>query len=211
MLLANGCWATFKDVSSPILRGCIMLDRDGVLIPDVGYPHRLEHMQVHSELAEILAELQSEGWIFGFITNQGGIGLGKYSWLEYQQAEEALTSALNAYGAQPSFWIACPYHPEAKIAHLHHPSHPWRKPNPGMLHAVLSNFGLASEACVFVGDRLTDMQAAQEAGIQKRILFSCDPSREGRSISQACRNETFVFASSAKEIRDLLNSPYALE
>ena len=47
------------------------------------------------------------------------------------------------------------------------------KPNPGMIFDALEAAKIASvENCVFIGDTLTDMQAATTAGVPLRILVS---------------------------------------
>jgi len=48
--------------------------------------------------------------------------------------------------------------------------HPDRKPNPGMLLRALKDFQVAAADAFMIGDRDSDMQAAERAGV-KGYLF----------------------------------------
>jgi D-glycero-D-manno-heptose 1,7-bisphosphate phosphatase len=50
----------------------------------------------------------------------------------------------------------CPHHPDEKCG--------CRKPEPGMFYEIQKKYGMRLEETYFVGDSLTDMQAAINAG-----------------------------------------------
>jgi D-glycero-D-manno-heptose 1,7-bisphosphate phosphatase len=175
----------------------LLLDRDGVVIPDPGYPYKLGDMQVDKDVSRLLADARKAGWIFGFVSNQGGVGLGKFTWDQYSRGEQELERQLNDFGAKPHFWLACGMHPDAELAEYKVPDHPWRKPNAGMIVAAMQHYGIDAGRCFMVGDRLTDMQAAQLAGVQS-ILFSC----EGKEFPPS----DFASAKTASDLRAVLDA-----
>jgi histidinol phosphatase-like enzyme len=56
---------------------------------------------------------------------------------------------------------------------------PNMKPNPGMIVQACRDFGVSSEDCVFIGDTITDLEAATAAEIPLKVLVSTG---YGRSI-----------------------------
>ncbi len=59
---------------------------------------------------------------------------------------------------------ACPHHPNGQGAFLH-ADHPGRKPNPGMLLQAATDLALDLGKSWLVGDKLSDIEAAQRAGL----------------------------------------------
>jgi HAD superfamily hydrolase (TIGR01662 family) len=54
----------------------VLLDRDGTLIRDAGYPHRLEDYELLDGVAPALRRLADAGYRLAIVTNQSGIGRG---------------------------------------------------------------------------------------------------------------------------------------
>jgi D-glycero-D-manno-heptose 1,7-bisphosphate phosphatase len=77
--------------------------------------------------------------------------------------------AATAGGRLDAFFV-CPHAP---ADHCH-----CRKPQPGLLLAAAQQYNLDLSRCVFVGDSLTDMQAAEAAGCMWLLV------RTGRQGSQ---------------------------
>lgn len=159
----------------------LFLDRDGVINVEKDYVHRIEDFEFVDGIFELCREAQAQGYLPVVITNQSGIGRGYYSEAEFQ----ALTAWMNAEFARRGVRIArvyhCPYHPDQGIGDYRAESFD-RKPNPGMILRAAADLELDLTRCVLVGDRLSDMQAAQSAGVGCRILF-----RTARSEPEAER------------------------
>lgn len=66
-----------------------------------------------------------------------------------------------------------PYHPIHGIGQYKKDDFS-RKPNPGMLLQAQRELGIDLSKSIFIGDKLTDMDAGIAAGIGKNILLTAD-------------------------------------
>ncbi|MGH6945699.1 MAG: D-glycero-alpha-D-manno-heptose-1,7-bisphosphate 7-phosphatase [Kiloniellales bacterium] len=150
----------------------LFLDRDGVVVEDVGYLHRPGDLHLLSGAADLLARAAERGLPRVLVTNQSGIGRGLYDWSDFRLIQRAILEALEeaAPGAGFDLVLACPFHAEAKPPYRH-PNHPFRKPNPGMLLHAGRLFGLDLARSWIVGDRALDLAAGRAAGLAGGLLI----------------------------------------
>ena len=68
-------------ISVPASAGhaAVFLDRDGVLIDDVGYPHREDQLAFVPGAAEAVRRLNTLGYLVVIVTNQSGVARGMFS------------------------------------------------------------------------------------------------------------------------------------
>lgn len=146
----------------------LFLDRDGVINLDHGYVHTADKFDLIPGIIELCATAKSLGYILVIVTNQAGIARGYYTEDQYQQFTAHIREVFAAHGIRFAGIYHCPYHPEYgdKL------DHPDRKPNPGMLLRAAADYGIDLTRSVMVGDNMTDMQAAQRAGVPTRIYFN---------------------------------------
>jgi D-glycero-D-manno-heptose 1,7-bisphosphate phosphatase len=172
VITSDGCWADFRIARSAAAgRPCLFLDRDGVLIEDVGYPHRPEDIAIVPEAVALVRAAGAAGYVTGIVTNQSGIARGLFGWPAFAVVQDMIDDAVQANGGQFGFVLACPYLPQADMPRYRRADHPWRKPAPGMLRAAADRLGLDLARSVMVGDRITDMEAAAAAGVRHRWLM----------------------------------------
>ena len=83
-----------------------------------------------------------------------------------------------------------PWHPEAEVAEWRR-EHDDRKPGPGMLLRAARDLGLDLQRSIMVGDRCSDLGAAQAAGVRKAFLIAgtetdgCpEPHKRVRSLAE---------------------------
>jgi len=146
-------------------RAALFLDRDGVIVEEVGYLHRPEDVRLVPGAAAAIAAANRAGVPVVAITNQSGIGRGHYGWPEFQETQERIAAALDLEaGAALDMVLACPYHPEGAPP-FRHPAHPCRKPRPGMLLRAAERLGLDLAGSWIVGDRALDLEAGRAAGL----------------------------------------------
>jgi len=142
----------------------LFLDRDGVIVEEVNYLHRIEDIALIVGAAGVIAAANRRGAPVVLVTNQAGIGRGYYGWAEFLAVQVALLSALAAEGAEIDAVYACPHHPSG-IGGFGDADHPARKPNPGMLLRAEKDLALDLRRSWLVGDKASDTEAAKRAGL----------------------------------------------
>lgn len=142
----------------------LFLDRDGVLVEDVGYLCRPADLRPIVGAAEAVMAANRRNIAVVVVTNQSGIGRGYYGWEDFAATQERLGAILAGRGAWIDITIACPHHPEGEQPYRH-PAHPCRKPRPGMVLRALNRLVLDKGRSWIVGDRVHDIEAGRRAGL----------------------------------------------
>jgi len=160
---ADGVWC---EVSPGCNRGgpALFLDRDGVVVEEVDYLHRVEDIAICASAAAVISAANKNAVPVVLVTNQAGIGRGYYGWAEFRAVQEAIQSAIAPEGAHFDAVYACPHHRDGQGAFAH-PDHPARKPNPGMLQRAAAALDIDMARSWLVGDRAGDVEAARRAGL----------------------------------------------
>jgi len=143
-----------------------LLDRDGVLNVDVGYAYRPEQLAFIDGAPAAVRRLNEAGWIVVVVTNQSGIARGLYDEAAVQVFHAGMNVTLAERGARVDAFYYCPFHDEGAVEAYRHDDHPDRKPNPGMLLRAMSDYQVAPKDAFMIGDRDSDMRAAERAGVQ---------------------------------------------
>ena len=142
----------------------LFLDRDGVVVEDVGYLARVEAVALIPGAAGVIAKANARGVAVIVVTNQAGIGRGYYGWRDFAAVQETIIAALAAAGARVDAVFACAHHPAGNPPYAH-PDHPARKPNPGMLLRAARALDLDLGRSWLIGDKAIDLEAARAAGL----------------------------------------------
>lgn len=157
-------------------RPALFLDRDGVIVEEVGHLHRPEDVRVIPEAAIVIAAANGRGYPVVIVTNQSGIGQGLFGWNDFIAVQDRILGELAMSGAFVDGVFACPHHPQAKPPY-DHPDHPARKPNPGMLQRAARLLPIALERSWIVGDRARDVAAGRNAGLAGGLHLSAGHGR----------------------------------
>lgn len=72
-------------------------------------------------------------------------------------------------GAHIDAFEYCPDHPEATVERYRRVSDR-RKPAPGMIIDLLKRFPVATDRSILIGDKPSDLEAAEAAGIQGQLF-----------------------------------------
>jgi len=160
-------------------RKAAFVDRDGVIIVDSGFLHRVEDLVFLHGAIEGLQRLQAGGYLLVVITNQSGIARGLYTEADYLRLTAYMQQRLLAAGVQLSAVEFCPHLPDAEIARYRLDCD-CRKPRPGMLERAAAALNIDLSASILVGDRATDIQAGRSAGVGRCWLV-----RSGLPLSQS--------------------------
>ena len=140
----------------------VFLDRDGVLIAEKNYLHRVEDVVFIPGVAAALKRLQDAGFKLFIVSNQSGIGRGYFTLADVERVNEHLARELARDGVRfEKIYIA----PEA-------PGQPGRgrKPSPNFLFDARDEFGVELAQSYLIGDKLADLQCGWNAGVKKSIL-----------------------------------------
>ena len=141
----------------------IFLDRDGVINVDGGFTHRVEDFRLIDGAAEAIRRANEAGYKILVVTNQGGIALGHYDQDDMTIFHQHMLETLEAMGARIDAIAFCPHHPGAKRDGDRKCG--CRKPKPGMILDLAGRHGVDLGASALIGDRPTDVEAAEAAGV----------------------------------------------
>ena len=88
-----GLWCEINP-APPDGRGALFLDRDGVIVADTHYLHRVEDMRMIAGAAAAIARCNALGIRVVVVTNQAGIGRGYYGWDDFHAVQAAMAAEL---------------------------------------------------------------------------------------------------------------------
>jgi D-glycero-D-manno-heptose 1,7-bisphosphate phosphatase len=154
-------------------RPALFLDRDGVIVADTDYLGRAEDLRMIQGAGTAIARCNAFGIPVVVVTNQSGIARGYYGWDGFHAVQAALCQSLAAEGGHLDAVLACAYHADG-AAPLRVDSHPWRKPNPGMIVEAGSRMKLDLPRSWIIGDRAHDLAAGKAAGLAGGTLLSAN-------------------------------------
>ena len=152
------------------LHRALFLDRDGVLNQEVGYLHRPEDVRWVEGIVPLCRTAQERGYRLVVVTNQAGIARGYYTPQQFEDLMQWMREELTREGVELDAVYHCPYHPEHGIGEYRR-EHQDRKPGPGMLLRAARDLGLDLAQSVMVGDRCSDVAAANAAGCGQAFLL----------------------------------------
>lgn len=172
------------DVGIP--RAGLFLDRDGVLVEEVGYLHKVADLRLRKGAADLVRAANRVGVPVGLVSNQSGIDRGMYGWDAWEEVEAEIDARLERHGAWLDARVACAFHPEHTRAWGAEHEY-WRKPGPGMpLHAARL-VGADPRLSWMVGDMASDVVAAKEAGFTGAVHVRSLHGQRDEALSQLNR------------------------
>ncbi len=148
----------------------LFLDRDGVINVDHGYVFDPKDIDFMPGIFALTQAFRKAGYLVIVVTNQSGIGRGYYSEQQFASLTQWMREQFQQQGSDLDDVYFCPHHP-SKAKGTYQQLCDCRKPNPGMLVQAITKHNIDPSVSVMVGDKLSDMLAAQKAGVAHRILF----------------------------------------
>lgn len=134
------------------LPAAVLFDRDGTLVHDVPYNGDPELVVPVPGARWAVAALRAEGVALGVVTNQSGVGRG----LLDRRAVLAVADRVERLLGPFDVWAVCPHAPADGCR--------CRKPAPGLVEAAAAELGVEPARAVVIGDRASDVEAAEAAG-----------------------------------------------
>lgn len=139
----------------------VFLDRDGTLIEEVNYLHRVEDLRLFPSTATALRKLKDAGYLLIVVTNQSGIGREVYGESEMHDIHDAIQKQLD--GLIDAFYF-CP--------HLPCDGCRCRKPDVGMIESATADFEIDLERSWIVGDKRIDVETGFAANIKTALVLT---------------------------------------
>lgn len=152
-----------KDATDKMAPGAIFLDRDNTLNQDSGYSYQIKDFKWMAGAAEALAAFHHAGLQVFIITNQSGIGRGKYSVEEMHIFNQHLCNEAMKQGGFITDIAFCPHHEDADLP-AYRRRCACRKPAPGLLFELAEKWHIDLKKSVMIGDRQSDVDAGEAAG-----------------------------------------------
>ena len=138
-----------------VLSPAVFIDRDGTIMEDTDYCSDPKDVRIFTGVPDALRRLRSRGFKLIIITNQSGIGRGRFTLDQYRAVETEVLKQLG--GALIDATYYCPDPPGQ-------PSD-CRKPAPGMIVQATQDHKIDLSRSFFIGDKEIDVECAHNAGV----------------------------------------------
>lgn len=143
----------------------IILDRDGVINQDsINYIKSVDEFHFVPGAVDAIAQLTQAGFVIGVATNQSGVSRGFYSEAVLNAIHHKLIQGVEAAGGKIAAIEYCIHLPSEHCA--------CRKPQPGMLLALAEKMHCSLTGIPFVGDRVSDIEAALSVKAEPILIVS---------------------------------------
>lgn len=150
---------------------------------DHGYVSQWSDFHLLPGVLNALQRLQALGYRLIIVTNQSGIGRGFYTEGDFAKLTTQMIDHFLEHGINLTAVYHCPHHPtEAQGGYRQQCR--CRKPAPGMILRAMEEWGLDPDGCVLVGDKSSDIEAGNAAGLGTLLQVTTDlPSTNAIGVS----------------------------
>jgi D-glycero-D-manno-heptose 1,7-bisphosphate phosphatase len=162
------------------LHKAVFLDRDGVLNEERSdYVKSVEELVILNGIVNPIKQLKNSGFLVVVISNQSAINRGLTTHQEVKKIHSTIQEYLKEHHVQIDAFYYCPHRPDENCS--------CRKPKPGMLQKAASEMKIDLKSSWMVGDRDSDMEAAQTVGCKSiKITDNFRLSDAVQSILNSC-------------------------
>jgi D,D-heptose 1,7-bisphosphate phosphatase len=166
----------------------IFIDRDGTLIEEVGYLKMLEDLRFTPRAVNALELFHQHGFLNIVITNQSAIARGILSPKELNKIHQKMKLLAKEEGGTIDDIFYCPHFPEGRVAPYNIDCE-CRKPKPGMILEAAEKHHLNLNECILVGDKPSDLQLAEQAGIRGVLVLT----GYGKTTQQELQSDVDIY------------------
>lgn len=148
---------------------CVFLDRDGVLIEDVGYLKNPDNIVLLPNTIAALKNLKKIGFLLIIVTNQAGVAKGFFTLNDLEKVHERLIGIYKDNGIEIDDLYFCPHHKDGAVK-PYNIGCSCRKPDIGMITGGVEKFGIDIGKSFMVGDKDSDILLAKNSGLKSFYL-----------------------------------------
>jgi len=147
----------------------LFIDRDGTLIeePEDCQVDALEKIRLVDGVIPALIEIAAHGYRLLMVSNQDGLGTASFPEEQFKSCQDHMLAMFTSQGVDFDEIFICPHMPDDGCD--------CRKPRAGLLTRYLAETDINMDNSAVIGDRITDMQLAEEIGVRGLLL---DPEGE---------------------------------
>jgi D-glycero-D-manno-heptose 1,7-bisphosphate phosphatase len=177
------------------MKRAIFLDRDGTLIEDKGYVHKIEDFELLPGVITGLKLLKNKDYLFFIITNQSGIGKGLYNKADFYKFNNYLLTKLNENNIKIEKTCFCPHIPEDNCE--------CRKPKTKYIEEIANEFEINLHKSWVIGDHLSDTVMGLNSGCQTIYLLTGHGKEDFNKLRISKIKPTYIannFLSASKKI-----------
>jgi len=161
----------------------VLIDRDGVINDELpNYVKSVEELIVYDAALEGIALLTRQGFTPVVITNQSVVGRGIITMETLNRIHGHMGEKVGERGGRIEEVFACTDHPDRATYR--------RKPAPGMLIEAMRKYDATPESTPFIGDAITDMEAAMAAKCPRYLVMTGKGQRTLATLPDAVKPVT---------------------
>lgn len=131
-------------------RPTLFLDRDGVLVVDKHYLSDPDEVELIPGVCEALTKARQAGFLLIGVSNQSGLGRGRFTPNDLTRVMTRLDAMLLSGGSPLDGFFYCPHAPKDQCL--------CRKPLPGLLEEARLCFNWQAETSWVIGDKASDVE-----------------------------------------------------
>ena len=163
----------------------IFLDRDGVILENCpGYVRSWAEVSIYPEALAALVRCKDSAYKIVLVTNQSAVGRGIIPLSAAEEINVRLVQAITAAGGRIDAVFMCPHAPAEQCD--------CRKPHPGLFLQAARSLSLDLHRSIMVGDSLTDLKAAQSAGVLQTARVRTGRGRQQAALPAAAELAPFL-------------------
>jgi len=141
----------------------VFLDRDGVINKKrIDHVKSVDEFKIFSNVGDAIKLLRDKGYLVIIITNQSVIGRNIISEKKLDEIHIELKNYLKQSNTYVDSIYYCPHIPEQNCD--------CRKPKPGLIFEACQDFDIDLKNSYFIGDSISDLDAARNAGCKGILL-----------------------------------------
>jgi len=180
-LLERACERLLARLDGRPGRPAVFADRDGTLIVERGYLSDPDQVELLPGVATALRQLADVGLPVVVISNQSGVGRGRFTLTRAHETMARLRRLLRAHDVELASIRFCPHAPEQRCA--------CRKPGTRLLEEAAEDLRLSLPASVMVGDKRLDAHTGQAAGALGVLVRTGYGAEEERAVEDGAAPE----------------------